>query len=525
MLRYRPVRGGRTMLILLLASAGLVFWSGHASAYPFGETATLFSQDGTANESFGAAVAISGDGNTAAIGSPGGQTCGTVQVFVRDAGDTWSRQARLIPPTCSAGARFGSSMGLSTNGNRLIVGSPGSESVSVFSRSGTTWNWEAGWSRPYQLIMGYGTSVDISGDGNRVIIGAPLFDYGGTRSGRAYLFDRNLAGSWVNQTVLGSADLYNDRRFGESVSLRADGLETIIGAPGANGTSSTVRFFYFDALNDSWSEDDPRFFLQFDDAKVGAAVDMAAGGQFAAVGAPDSGSGKGALVPFRRASAFGWTSDSVGPDDYPGISAGDTLGAAVATSSDGKIMLAGAPGAANGTGVVHAYGFVNSISNPHWDDIVGTASPDPVIGDRFGSAVAVSNDGRTAVIGSPGADRSSLVDRGAAYVAQQTDFLLTVSKSGVGQITSNPAGINCGSTCAMTFNEGGTVNLTATPGIGQIFTGWSGACSGTGACQITMNSNKSVGASFSQAPGSISVQKQGLGFGTVTSTPGTCQVK
>jgi hypothetical protein len=76
--------------------------------------------------------------------------------------------------------------------------------------------------------------------------------------------------------------------------------------------------------------------------------------------------------------------------------------------------------------------------------------------------------------------------------------LLTVAKAGTfsGTVTSNPAGINCGATCSASFVSGVGVGLTATPAVGSTFAGWSGACSGTGACTVTMDAAKSVTATF-----------------------------
>jgi hypothetical protein len=75
---------------------------------------------------------------------------------------------------------------------------------------------------------------------------------------------------------------------------------------------------------------------------------------------------------------------------------------------------------------------------------------------------------------------------------------LTVAKagSGSGTVTSNPAGITCGSTCTHGYTLGAGVVLTATPASGSSFAGWSGACSGTGTCSVTMSQARSVTATF-----------------------------
>jgi hypothetical protein len=80
----------------------------------------------------------------------------------------------------------------------------------------------------------------------------------------------------------------------------------------------------------------------------------------------------------------------------------------------------------------------------------------------------------------------------------QKIYDITVSKSGTGTgtITSLPVGINCGSVCSETYNAGAQVTLAATPNKNSYFAGWSGACSGTGTCTITMNSPVTLSASF-----------------------------
>jgi hypothetical protein len=75
---------------------------------------------------------------------------------------------------------------------------------------------------------------------------------------------------------------------------------------------------------------------------------------------------------------------------------------------------------------------------------------------------------------------------------------LSVEKSGTGTgtVTSSPDGINCGSYCSDTYIQGLPVTLTATPSAGSLFTGWSGACSGTGPCTVTVDASKTVTAAF-----------------------------
>ncbi len=105
----------------------------------------------------------------------------------------------------------------------------------------------------------------------------------------------------------------------------------------------------------------------------------------------------------------------------------------------------------------------------------------------------------------------------------QTDecYTLMVSKqgNGNGNVSTSPAGINCGSTCSFTFPAGTIVTVQATPDAISDFSGWSGACAGIGVCQITMDNNKQISALFTKKYFNVSITKTGSGNGTVTSSP------
>jgi len=76
-------------------------------------------------------------------------------------------------------------------------------------------------------------------------------------------------------------------------------------------------------------------------------------------------------------------------------------------------------------------------------------------------------------------------------------LVLNLSGTGTGSVVSSPPGIDCGTDCNKLFGSGSQVTLSAFPGTGSIFTGWSGGgCSGTGDCVFTMDAPKSVTADF-----------------------------
>ncbi len=108
---------------------------------------------------------------------------------------------------------------------------------------------------------------------------------------------------------------------------------------------------------------------------------------------------------------------------------------------------------------------------------------------------AVSSSSPAGCVGTP------VLSQSCRYTAP-TNFALTVTKAGTGSgtVASSPAGIACGATCSTTHTNGTSVTLTATPATGSTFTGWSGACSGTGSCVVTMDANKAVTATFNTAP-------------------------
>lgn len=85
---------------------------------------------------------------------------------------------------------------------------------------------------------------------------------------------------------------------------------------------------------------------------------------------------------------------------------------------------------------------------------------------------------------------------------QAVDQTLNVATAGNGSgtVSSSPAGVDCGTTCSHAYSFGTVVTLTEAAASGSVFAGWSGACSGTGGCSVTMNQARSVTATFTAKP-------------------------
>ena len=138
----------------------------------------------------------------------------------------------------------------------------------------------------------------------------------------------------------------------------------------------------------------------------------------------------------------------------PSISSGDQQGFAVALSADGTRALVGAPGATvNGTSQA-GKAFMYVLSHGVWHRTQEFDDPTPVSGDRFGSAVAISADGSTLIIGAPGAAASGQAAAGRVFV-----FAAANGGWGRHELSEPDAGTNdaFGTAVALTGNGGTAV--------------------------------------------------------------------
>jgi len=181
--------------------------------------------DGTAEDEFGVAVALSHD--TAVVGAyrDNGAT-GSAYVFVRN-GDEWILQDKLSAGDATTGDYFGFSV--SIEDDVVMVGAYGDDtpagvdagSVSVFLRNAGHWQQQA------KLVAAdaaagdyFGASVALSG--GSALMGAVLDDGpGGNQSGSAYVFVGS-GGNWNQQAKLTAHDATTEDRFGYTLALEGD---------------------------------------------------------------------------------------------------------------------------------------------------------------------------------------------------------------------------------------------------------------------------------------------------------------
>jgi hypothetical protein len=411
-------------------------WSSAAGARV--DPTPLRASDAAPGDVYGSAVALSRDGNTLAVGADlkaagqpaaGAPAAGAVYVYTRTA-QGWREQARLRATVPVTGSGFGHSLSLSDDGSRLAVGAPfeslntagtdaGAEgdqgAVYVFGRG------DSGWHLQSRLLASrarsfdwFGMSVSLSGRGDTVAVSAHRHDGGEPStpledSGAVYVF-RQVASGWTEQALLQASQAQAGGRFGTSVSLSLDGLTLAAGAS-ATGRGAVHVFRQEPA---GWREQatvtSANSTLQ---NPLGSQVLLSADGKTLAVGAtaPD-----GTEARLRTAgSAYVFLNQGGRWRQRARLQAsnadmGDAFGERLALSSDGGVLAVSAvyeASAAQGlngnqadnsalsAGAVYLY----ALDGQRWSQKDYVKSTRTRTGDMFGSALALSGDGRQLAVG------------------------------------------------------------------------------------------------------------------------------
>jgi uncharacterized delta-60 repeat protein len=121
--------------------------------------------------------------------------------------------------------------------------------------------------------------------------------------------------------------------------------------------------------------------------------------------------------------------------------------------------------------------------------------------ENFATGVALQTDGKIVAVGTsgyPDYDFGMMRFLGDGATAEPTFDQVLVTKAGSGSGRVNGPELHCGLNCGANYEAGEAIELFASEESGSTFAGWSGACSGTGPCEVTMNSDRNVTATFTR---------------------------
>jgi hypothetical protein len=349
-------------------------------------------------------VALSSNGDTALVGAPGDDGgVGSVSVFTRS-GSTWIQQGPALAGSGEIGqGEFGWSVALSADGDVALVGGPSdgasrehrccaTGAVWVFRRSGSTWTQRA------ELADGragdsaeFGSSVALSSGGGTALIGARGFG----RAGAAWIFTDTRSG-WQRGAELTGPRASPDAFFGSSVALSSGGGTALIGGDGNKGGGAawvfTRRHSRWISQGATLTGKDNSVFARF-----GVAVALSGAGDTALVGAGGEGGEQGAAWIFTRSGSIWQRRKKL-------TARGETplgnFGESVALSSNGKIALIGCP-QDNRSGLERAgAAWMFSGSGSSWTQRAEIVAPATSGEDGlFGLRLALSGAGTTALVG------------------------------------------------------------------------------------------------------------------------------
>jgi len=254
----------------------------------------------------GLSIALSADGDTAIVG---GWRAEGLWVFTRSGG-IWSQQGKKLVGSGAVGsARQGTSVALSADGNTAIVGGwsdhDGTGAAWVFARSRGIWSQQGKKLVGSGAVGGarQGTSVALSADGNTALIGGPndnpwdrSVPFGLGPAGAAWVFTRT-DGTWSQQgEKLVSTGATGSARQGISVALSADGNVAIVGGLASDGMGSASVFTRNGGV---WTQDET-LVTAGAVGKSSPSVALSADGRIVLLGGSNDNGGIGAAWTFAQ---------------------------------------------------------------------------------------------------------------------------------------------------------------------------------------------------------------------------------
>ncbi len=387
------------------------------------EISILVSSTRTYSSQHGFSLASSADGSVLITGAPyedGGaiSDSGVAKVFRAEDG-LWT-QALLMADDAAANDWFGHAVAVSADGLTAAVGAryddtngTDSGSIYIFIWNGSDW-FQAkkimpniGKSDDY-----FGSAIALNADGSRLIVGATGYDeIGKSNMGIAYYFSTESQWDSYSEIVLSANDAVASHSFGKSVAIDASGKRVVVGAIGDGNKGELAGSAYvYDLSETIWTEAKLYAPDGNEGDKFGYSVALNGVGNRLIIGAFG---GDGTVATTGAAYMFSWDESSWNGTklllDQP-LDKDDYLGVSVAISGDGKTALIGASGD-DQNGISTGCAYLLQYLGDSWLKTIIRAS-DPESPDAFGNAVAINDAGTKYIISAPLTDNR----RGSVYL-------------------------------------------------------------------------------------------------------------
>ncbi len=291
---------------------------------------------------------------------------------------------------------FGCSVALSSSGNTALIGAENADAAWVFTRKGSTWSEQA-------RLTGsgasgesrFGTGVALSANGNTALVGGE----GESKTfGAAWVFTRS-EGKWTQQgsALTGGKEESGAVGFGAGVALSAEGNTALIGDYGDSKYKGAA--WVFTRSEGKWTQQGAKLTggkEEVGEGYFGLAVALGAEGNTALIGAKEDNGHVGAAWVFTRSEGK-WTQQGsalIGGTEENNLGG---FGSGVALSIDGNTALIGAYGDSKGVGA--AWVFTRKEGEWVQQGAKLTGGKEEVGAGDFGSSVALSSEGNVALIG------------------------------------------------------------------------------------------------------------------------------
>jgi hypothetical protein len=299
----------------------------------------------------------------------------------------------------------GGSVAISSDGNTAVEGG-----IYDNSQQGAIWIFtrnEGVWSQQGTKLVGtggagdfvyQGYSVAISADGNTVIESGWRDN---SDTGAVWIFTRN-AGVWAQQgsKLVGTGAVGGQILQGTSVAISADGNTALVGGSGDNATGAV---WVFTRSGNIWTQHGSKLVGTggIGPTNQGASLAISGDGSTFVTGGTIDNGYLGAIWVFTR-SGDDWVQQGAKLVGSESIDASQQ-GSSVAISSDGNTIITGGPGDFLNEGAVWIFTRSNGIWSQQGPKLYAEGSTSPIV---VGRSVAISGDGNTAMVSSPGGDGS-----------------------------------------------------------------------------------------------------------------------